>query len=576
MDKFLNRFRTTKIPDDLNDGLETLDEYRTRWRSVRVIYFTMFLMSLAFSIILTGIWPYLNKLDPSAGKEFMGLIVAANPLGQMVFSPLFGWWSNKIKSVRIPMVCSLTLFTVASAIYSSLELRPDNVKYWMLMSRFLIGVSSSNTAVCRSYLSDATRLSERTKAVSMISLAQVLGFIIGPGLQALATPLGSNDLTWFGVGIIFNMYTASGWINVIMGIGNLIMFMPSIFEERKIAAREIMIMQGKTSEKETWKSIKPDYISAWTLIVAFFVLVFNFVLLETLGTSLTMDQFAWSNDEALYYMGILMSVGAIVALITFVAINPLCKVFPEHQVLIWGGFSLMVLGRVLYIPWGDGPPKIAEVYNVTIPLTGNSTLDLTPDDEIFLGCPKTQQWCETTRALTLTQFIIGYAFTSIGYPIGVTLIQTIFSMVLGPRPQGVWMGLMTGSGCLSRVLGPVFVGSIYTRLGTNWTFGFTAIMMLISMLWLLCSSKRLIPPTYDAPEPVELRILKKNPDVEQNGAALKSSGFPTIRAEQNGNRSSLPYIDADVVESNDKPLQDDSQLLHESKPATIVGRKSDI
>lgn len=52
-------------------------------------------------------------------------------------------------------------------------------------------------------------------------------------------------------------------------------------QERKIAAREVMVMQGKESEKETWKSIKPDYVSAWTLIVAFFVLVFNFVLLET-------------------------------------------------------------------------------------------------------------------------------------------------------------------------------------------------------------------------------------------------------------------------------------------------------
>lgn len=62
MEKFTNRFRTTKIPADVDDGLETLDEYRSRWRSVRVIYFTMFLMSLAFSIILTGIWPYLNKV----------------------------------------------------------------------------------------------------------------------------------------------------------------------------------------------------------------------------------------------------------------------------------------------------------------------------------------------------------------------------------------------------------------------------------------------------------------------------------------------------------------------------------
>ncbi|GBP01842.1 Major facilitator superfamily domain-containing protein 8 [Eumeta japonica] len=200
-------------------------------------------------------------------------------------------------------------------------MRPEYVKYWMLASRFLIGVSSANIAVCRSYLSAATRLSERTKAVSMVSLAQVLGFIIGPGLQAVVTPLGSEGYVWLWGGMVFNMYTACGWINVVMSVGNFIMFLPTIFEERKIAAREIMVMQGKSSEKETWKSIKPDYVSAWTLIVAF-CFSFNFVLLETLGTSLTMDQFAWSNDEALWYMGILMSVGAIIALITKRLIPP--------------------------------------------------------------------------------------------------------------------------------------------------------------------------------------------------------------------------------------------------------------
>lgn len=46
-----------------NSNLETADDYRARWNSVRVIYFTMFLMSLGFSIILTGIWPYLDKVS---------------------------------------------------------------------------------------------------------------------------------------------------------------------------------------------------------------------------------------------------------------------------------------------------------------------------------------------------------------------------------------------------------------------------------------------------------------------------------------------------------------------------------
>ena len=112
----------------------------------------------------------------------------------------------------------------------------------------------------------------------------------------------------------------------------------------------------------------------------------------------------------------------------------------------------------------------------------------------ILGCPTTQEWCLYTPQMTITQFFIGYGFTSIGYPLGVTLIQTIFSKILGPRPQGVWMGLMTGAGCASRVLGPVFVGFIYTRLGTYYTFGITGVMLLVSMLWLQFVSERLIAP----------------------------------------------------------------------------------
>jgi ceroid-lipofuscinosis MFS transporter 7 len=191
-----------------------------------------------------------------------------------------------------------------------------------------------------------------------------------------------------------------------------------------------------------------------------------------------MDQFAWTKAEALYYMGILMTAGAIIACFTFLTIGPLCKRFPEHEVLLWGGFFLMVLGRGVYIPWGDEPLKIAQPFNHTV-------LNITGDDDIeLLGCPVNQEWCKTTPAMTMSQFILGYVLTSIGYPIGVTLIQTIFSKILGPRPQGVWMGMMTGSGCLSRVLGPVFGSYIYVRLGTYWTFGITTVMMAANMVWL--------------------------------------------------------------------------------------------
>lgn len=288
----------------------------------------------------------------------------------------------------------------------------------------------------------------------MISLSQILGFIIGPALQAVVVPFGDEGVWLIKNKLRLNMYTASGWINVFLSILNICCFLPSIFKERRIAVKEAMHQQGVKTEKETWKGTKPDYLSAWTLIVAFFVLVFNFMLLETLGTSLTMDQFAWTKAEALYYMGILMSVGAVIACICFAAINPLSKRFREVDIMIWGGFLFMVLGRGVYIPWGDGPPLI---YNETerlsilenntqvhrdylsINLTAQGTANFTGFDHKnvteLVGCPSSQTWCFYTRKMTLFQFILGYVLTTIGYPIGVTLIQTIFSKILGPRPQ---------------------------------------------------------------------------------------------------------------------------------------------
>ncbi|KAJ8921577.1 hypothetical protein NQ315_010482 [Exocentrus adspersus] len=541
-----------------NDDLETPQQYKERWRSIYIIYFTMFLISLGFSIIVTGVWPYLDKLDPTAGKEFMGFVVAANPFAQMIFSPLVGWWSNKLGSIRIPLIVSLVVFTIASSIYSSLELFDSYRKHWMLWSRFLVGVSSANIAACRSYLSAATRFSERTKAVSMISLAQVLGFVVGPAIQAAVVPLGGDGVWLIKDQLKLNMYTASGWINVFLSLFNIYLFFPSIFKEHKIAAKEAMLKMGKDNEKDTWKAEKPNYFSAWSLIVAFFVIVFNFMLLETLGTPVTMDQFAWSKGESLWYMGILMSIGAVMAIATFGSIAPLTKKFREVKVMIWGGFLFMVLGRLFFIPFNNDPPKMYDasfklnltlycdsifrnvtyvqevdlgVVNKTLHIYGR-WLDTSERNESvvkymtlncgedLLGCPSSQEWCSYTPQMTLMQFITGYLLTAFGYPIGVTLIQTIFSKLLGSRPQGVWMGFMTGSGCLSRVMGPVFVTYIYEEYGTIWTFGLTTVMMAICLIWLLCFQKYL--------NPVEITLRN-----EEEGQELRAgTNFVSVNLEE--------------------------------------------
>lgn len=445
----------------------------------------------------------------------------------MIFSPLFGWWANKLPSIRIPFIISLIIFCAASALYSSLDFIENNVKYWMLIARFFVGVSSANIVICRSYLSAATTLEERTKAVSILTLAQtlgrlffllfltstliilltflILGFIFGPSLQGAFTPLGSNGFVFLKIFHI-NMYTAPGWINVFLGIINFLLFLPFVFQDRRVAAREQMIIHGKQTEKETWKAIKPDYLTSWALIFSLFVFVFNFVLLESLGTPLTMENFAWTKTQALKNMAILMTVGGVIACVTFLLISPLCKRFKESHVLIVGGFFLMVLGRLSHIPYGNVMPKLAVDRKFMFSNDTIGTYD--EDDSRVLGCPDSQEWCKTTPALGFEQFILGYLLTSIGYPCGLTLIQTIFSKVLGPRPQGIWMGLMTGAGCMSRILGPICVSVLYARYGTFWLSVVTALMMIVPMAWLILLRNRLYIKNTEI-EPVEMQNVEK-------------------------------------------------------------------
>lgn len=477
--------------------LETVEERRQRWRSVYVIYFTMFQMSLGFSIVLTGVWPYLDKLEPGSQKEVLGLAVGAHPLGQLAFSPLLGLWANRGRSARAPLLATLALFVAASALYAQLHLARPHARHWMVAARFLVGVSSANIAVARSYLSAATLVGERTRAVAAVSLAQVLGFVVGPALQAAATPLGPGapypPPGDYSQPFRLDMYTAAGWINALLGTINFLLFLPWCFQERKIAAREAMIVQGKRSEEEALEASRPDRVSSWALVVAFFVLVFNFVLLETLATSLTMDQFAWSKKQALEYMGALMSAGALVACATFLLIGPLTKYFQERALLVWGGFLLTGVASLVCIPWGPGPPPLAP----DSPAGGEGA----GAGEAGGGCPpSTQPWCVTSRGMHLSQFILGYAFISVGYSLGVTLIQTIFSKVLGPRPQGVWMGVLTSAGCLSRALGPVFVAAVYARAGPAPTFAATGALTLAALLALRALYGRLAAPRPRRPQ----------------------------------------------------------------------------
>ncbi|PNI51946.1 MFSD8 isoform 53 [Pan troglodytes] len=206
------------------DILETEEHYKSRWRSIRILYLTMFLSSVGFSIVMMSIWPYLQKIDPTADTSFLGWVIASYSLGQMVASPIFGLWSN-YRPRKEALIVSILISVAANCLYAYLHIPASHNKYYMLVARGLLGIGAGNVAVVRSYTAGATSLQERTSSMANISMCQALGFILGPVFQTCFTFLGEKGVTWDVIKLQINMYTTPVLLSAFLGILNIILIL---------------------------------------------------------------------------------------------------------------------------------------------------------------------------------------------------------------------------------------------------------------------------------------------------------------------------------------------------------------
>ncbi|XP_055528940.1 major facilitator superfamily domain-containing protein 8-like isoform X4 [Wyeomyia smithii] len=470
-------------------GLETQRQYSERWISIRVIYYMGFLIYLAFGVVATMLWPYLNALDPNAGKVFLAYVFGIPAVLQLIFSPAFGWWTNKLSSVRLPMAVLLVAFIVGHVLYAILECFPTNRKYILVLSRGLIGLSSVSCTIYRAYMSSATTIEERTKAMSYLSLAQTVGLLAGSAMQPVFSIFGEHGFLAFGT-LRFNMYTSVGWFCAMLGCVNLVLMLPFIFKDHNIAVREAMKVHNTGLCNDLWKSLELRYFQIGLMCLAFALQMFVYSGFQTLLSPVALDQFGWTNEESLFYLGILMTAGALISCVLFLLLDPLCKRFGETNVLVYGAMFALFLSQLLMIPVGT--QTISESVDSV-----NGTI----------GCPVSQEWCQSIPPVSIAQFTVSYTLLCVSFSIGTTLSQAVFSKLLGPRPQGTWMALLTCAGSAARIVGPASV-TVYVILGTYWTFGASAVLSGLIFLWMWVYRNSL-SPTQPAPVEAaeELKVL---------------------------------------------------------------------
>ena len=68
----------------------------------------------------------------------------------------------------------------------------------------------ANIAPNRLYVAKATKPSERMTHISLLSLFQTLGFVLGPGMQAALSPIGEKSEIPENSTLHVDMYAACG------------------------------------------------------------------------------------------------------------------------------------------------------------------------------------------------------------------------------------------------------------------------------------------------------------------------------------------------------------------------------
>ena len=471
------------------------DSDKRRWWSIRIMYFTMFLSSMSFSIIVSNIWPYLLTMDKHATKSLYGWIVAAFSFGQLVGSPILGFWAN-YRSVREPMFVSLIIFTISSFLYSYCDAFPPDAAPWaMMVSRFLIGVGAGNVSVVRAYISAATTERERTSAMANVSAFQALGIILGPVFGIAFSPLHYPGLSISAIKFSINIYTGPGYLGGILGIVNILLLFffkeTQLFNKRGKSTRANGTANAILSLQETPEKLPGyDKVGAAVCIFLFFSIFAVFTVFETIGTPLSMDEFAWTGQEATVYNNIVYLALGFVAISVFIVIKLLSRYVQERTLFVFG-LMVVSVALFLFIPLPGDPPVIR--YDPVYP-NGSYIPDYRANGTEPVGCDSLKQdWCEHIPRLQFWQFILGSLLMGVGFPISQVMSYAIFSKLLGPFPQGTMMGILTAAGSTARSIGPIFVSYVYTHTGPQITFaildGYLGLVIILSVL----SYSRLVP-----------------------------------------------------------------------------------
>ncbi|KAI1700990.1 major facilitator superfamily domain-containing protein [Ditylenchus destructor] len=492
----------------------------TNWRSIYVASALSFVVTTQFALYFSSLWPYLQIIDRSIPETFFGYIIAIYSVGQTISAPLFGYWSNKIKTVRVPYFVGLCMMFVGNALYMCLELNlPFERFYLLLLGRFVTGMGSGNLSLLRTYAATASTSKDRHRAIAFVTCGQALGMTSGPAFQLLFTALSYPGISLLG-GIHLNLYTAPAWFACGMNaFGALALYF--LFQEEYVGlldgqrtknGRKNKTASGFECGKKPTQNLPPyDLIAIFVCYVTRFTQMFINTNLETLGSPYSMMMFGWGEEKAVAFTS--AAQGAIGCLtlamcIAYISLN-LEKFLNLRASCIIPLAGLIVFHLITY-SWPFLPGHVP-MFNSTKGQIGCDTdkfawcEDLRPVNVVlyyatYIPVIEAIKWIAKLRQFE-RQFEWGftqeekrhYKRLGLAFSIQSIALNTLFSKIIGPRWQSTQQGIMQVAGSVARLIGPIMVTQLYTSFGPNMTWNMEILVIAITLISWLIFYRRMVP-----------------------------------------------------------------------------------
>jgi len=391
---------------------------------------------IGFGIVLP-LLPYYGKTF-GASALLVGLLYSVYSLAQLIFSPMWGSYSDRIG--RRPVMIISTLGSVIAYIIFGLA-----GSLWVLfLSRIVAGIMGGNVSTAQAYVADITTEENRSKGMGMIGAAFGIGFVIGP---ALATGLISHafhqfvahhGLPAFGHWMNRNKYAMPGFFAAFLSFCSnmfVVFKLPETVDTSNRAVSTDRPTRHTVFSKAFWQKLskqsgKDARGLLFPLFAAYFLLAFGqaslysaFPLFSKANLGLSIEQIGIQ----FFYIGL------IAAIIQGGVVRQLTKYIDEGKIFL-AGCVLMSIGLGL------------------IPLAGSLTML-----SVYLG------------------------IMAVGFSLNQPTMLSLISKEAEESNVGATMGTSQGMQGLGRMFGPVFGGFLF-GISDGLPFYCTAVAVAITIL----------------------------------------------------------------------------------------------